>query len=486
MLSRLARRLFRTSIAAGWLCLSFTSIASASHFRGTTISWSRPDSASKTVTFEIQSVLRADYYSPNPPVIGTHINATEETFVFGDNTASLTPIPYTVESVFSVGPNDQYMSVRATLVHTYARADSFQAMLRDPGRLTNLLNNGGSRAAVFVGVTTSPTRATASPRIVLPPLVTASFGSGASFDLPFVPGSGAAGDSVHVKLTTFRDEALVTFVQPPGAAVGLANSRVHYSFNATSTGRYGYSLSLYQNGASTPIEGVVTVQNPYRIGPTPTLLTPVTADAPAPMTHISAYPNLPLTLSFTASNPSSYYPYWTGVYGGHPPGSSYSTGASPFSLEFHWTPTAGQLGRSYPMFLASEGVKDSLVFGTPDFFYGDDSAHFILDVVTPVLDADGTAGPGRFVLDRCSPSPTRGSATLSFTLGAPSRTSLDVLDVTGRRVRSAVPSAMRAAGRYVVVWDGRDDDGALTPPGVYLVRLLTSSGTASTRLVRLQ
>ena len=65
-------------------------------------------------------------------------------------------------------------------------------------------------------------------------------------------------------------------------------------------------------------------------------------------------------------------------------------------------------------------------------------------------------------------------------------TSLDVLDVSGRRVRSAVPSAMCAAGRYVVVWDGRDDDGALTPPGVYLVRLLTSSGTASTRLVRLQ
>ena len=47
---------------------------------------------------------------------------------------------------------------------------------------------------------------------------------------------------------------------------------------------------------------------------------------------------------------------------------------------------------------------------------------------------------------------------------------VEIFDLSGRRVRQLV-SQLRPAGFYSEIWDGRDEQGALVPPGLYLCRV---------------
>ena len=87
------------------------------------------------------------------------------------------------------------------------------------------------------------------------------------------------------------------------------------------------------------------------------------------------------------------------------------------------------------------------------------------------------AGP--LALARPWPNPARGATTLGFTLPAEGEARLEVLDVTGRVVRSQRETL--AAGAHTWRWDGRDANGAACSTGLYLVRLSTPFGTRHTR-----
>ena len=55
---------------------------------------------------------------------------------------------------------------------------------------------------------------------------------------------------------------------------------------------------------------------------------------------------------------------------------------------------------------------------------------------------------------------------------------------TGRIVRQE-SLAHLAAGRHAWTWDGRGDNGALTPSGVYFIRLTTGRGSELRKVLRL-
>lgn len=99
------------------------------------------------------------------------------------------------------------------------------------------------------------------------------------------------------------------------------------------------------------------------------------------------------------------------------------------------------------------------------------------------LAADGPA-VGRANLAPAAPNPSRGSTTLTFALPRADRAVLAVLDLQGRAVRT-LTTGERAAGRHTLTWDGRDDAGVATAPGLYLVVLRTGAGTQTRRIVRL-
>ncbi len=102
---------------------------------------------------------------------------------------------------------------------------------------------------------------------------------------------------------------------------------------------------------------------------------------------------------------------------------------------------------------------------------------------TAVGDPPGGAGGARFAL-RAAPNPTTGPAAITFTLPVAASVDCALYDVSGRRVR-AFPAAMLAAGAHRVDWDGRDNRGALVPPGHYVLRLAALGRVESRPVVRL-
>jgi hypothetical protein len=69
-----------------------------------------------------------------------------------------------------------------------------------------------------------------------------------------------------------------------------------------------------------------------------------------------------------------------------------------------------------------------------------------------------------------APNPTRGATRVELDLPAPSRLSMHVYDVQGRRLRTLLESSVVPAGLTVLPWDGRNDAGAMLPSGVYFLR----------------
>ena len=57
-----------------------------------------------------------------------------------------------------------------------------------------------------------------------------------------------------------------------------------------------------------------------------------------------------------------------------------------------------------------------------------------------------------------------------------------VCDLRGRVVRRIVEERAISTGIYEMPWDGRDDGGALVPPGLYVVRLRLDADTAGAAL----
>ncbi|MEE9271100.1 MAG: FlgD immunoglobulin-like domain containing protein, partial [Candidatus Krumholzibacteria bacterium] len=58
-------------------------------------------------------------------------------------------------------------------------------------------------------------------------------------------------------------------------------------------------------------------------------------------------------------------------------------------------------------------------------------------------------------------------------------------DVTGARVRTLV-NGQKSAGRFVALWDGRNDHGNPVGSGVYFYRLVMRNFTQTRKLVLLK
>jgi hypothetical protein len=91
----------------------------------------------------------------------------------------------------------------------------------------------------------------------------------------------------------------------------------------------------------------------------------------------------------------------------------------------------------------------------------------------------------RTFLDAATPNPFNPSTGLHFELERSAYAELDVVNVSGRRVRR-LWSGMKAAGRHAVDWDGHDDTGRAVASGHYVARLRVGSQTWTRRLVLLR
>ncbi|MFI5370203.1 MAG: PQQ-dependent sugar dehydrogenase [Candidatus Eisenbacteria bacterium] len=131
------------------------------------------------------------------------------------------------------------------------------------------------------------------------------------------------------------------------------------------------------------------------------------------------------------------------------------------------------------------GQVDSITWASgfvdaPDFLEGPDGALYYCQlgpgqlrkvVCDFPLDVPLANGADRPVLAAPWPSPAAGMVHFAYTLQTSGAASLEVYDVTGRRVRTLFANQWVPAQRRVVTWDGRMDGGGEAAPGVYFARL---------------
>lgn len=108
----------------------------------------------------------------------------------------------------------------------------------------------------------------------------------------------------------------------------------------------------------------------------------------------------------------------------------------------------------------------------------------VSQTVQTALTLDAPVLPSRaFAFARPEPNPSRGLALLRFSLATRSRVTLELFDEQGRRVRSLVSGELEG-GEHSRSWDGRDDAGSTTAPGVYFARLRAEGKVVVQRLTR--
>jgi hypothetical protein len=72
--------------------------------------------------------------------------------------------------------------------------------------------------------------------------------------------------------------------------------------------------------------------------------------------------------------------------------------------------------------------------------------------------------------------------TLAFALPEASSVEVNVFDVGGRLVRAVARGEM-VPGHWTVQWDGKDENGRVSPAGIYFMRLAAGERVAAKRIV---
>ena len=91
--------------------------------------------------------------------------------------------------------------------------------------------------------------------------------------------------------------------------------------------------------------------------------------------------------------------------------------------------------------------------------------------------------PATPVLDQNAPNPVRGATRFRFGIPGGERATLEIFDVTGKRVASLLDGQPLRAGYHALVWDGRDGSGQPFASGIYFYRLSAGRSVVTRRMV---
>ena len=112
------------------------------------------------------------------------------------------------------------------------------------------------------------------------------------------------------------------------------------------------------------------------------------------------------------------------------------------------------------------------------------TADQFLDVVEPApVGVSVAAGSPGLRLSAPYPSPFRSETRVTFELPQRRNVKVEVVDVTGRKVRRLLDGSLRA-GAHVLDWDARDEAGRPVAAGIYFVRLRSDGVDVSRKVVR--
>ncbi len=129
---------------------------------------------------------------------------------------------------------------------------------------------------------------------------------------------------------------------------------------------------------------------------------------------------------------------------------------------------------------------NSIVSNSGDFITAEISklGHFIVTRKTEV--AEGGVPmvdiPKKFELYQNYPNPFNPSTSISFDLPEDAFVSLKIYNVIGQEVKTLV-NEFKNAGRYTIIWDGRDNAGKIMPSGIYFYRITAGNFSKTLKMV---
>lgn len=121
------------------------------------------------------------------------------------------------------------------------------------------------------------------------------------------------------------------------------------------------------------------------------------------------------------------------------------------------------------------------IIGNAEIAGGLKAYSITVDHFTPDPNNAGDTAPV-FAIDGNFPNPFNPRTSVKFVLGGTGHTTLDIFDVTGRKVCSLVDQTLDA-GLHTIPWSGVDDAGRNLASGTYLAKLCSGDQVATHKLV---
>lgn len=121
---------------------------------------------------------------------------------------------------------------------------------------------------------------------------------------------------------------------------------------------------------------------------------------------------------------------------------------------------------------------DTLIFGSPR---STGLPPFDITFSVPFTSEAGDP-PAAAALGRPYPNPFNPATRIPFSIAVDGRVEISVFDVRGARVRTLTDGFL-GAGAHETAWDGLNEAGTAVPSGVYFVRMISSGGTSTGKIV---
>ena len=116
---------------------------------------------------------------------------------------------------------------------------------------------------------------------------------------------------------------------------------------------------------------------------------------------------------------------------------------------------------------------------------GEWNLYYVIPQGTAAVEDEALLTPDKFTLHPNFPNPFNGETVLRFEVRRSARLRGTVYDVKGGVVADLMDGFIQP-GVHTLRWDGRDDDGARRPTGVYLFRLSDGSRVRTRRILMIE
>jgi hypothetical protein len=149
---------------------------------------------------------------------------------------------------------------------------------------------------------------------------------------------------------------------------------------------------------------------------------------------------------------------------------------------------------STPQFIGISGHIGSYEGGTlylgvndpvPEDNYGSFIALIFIDAPTPVENERNNILIDSYNLSQNYPNPFNPSTTIEYTVQAFDNIQIKIYNSLGQLIKTLV-NETKTPGEYLIVWNGKDDNGSLVASGAYFYQIQTKDFVSSKKMILLK